>query len=192
MLLETIKIIQGQPQFLAFHNDRLNASRKALFQCTELIDLEHVIQAPTKTETYRCRVVYAREIEYIEYNLYHETRTWTSFKIVEVSPHLYPFKYVNREAINQLIQLKGHAEDILMTHHGQVMDTSIANIAFFDGTRWITPAFPLLGGTTRERLLREKKIFAHPILVEELANFSQVALMNALLGFYPIGTVKWI
>lgn len=192
MLLETIKIIRGIPQFLAFHNERLNTSRKILFHRYDVLDLTQVIQPPTKTETYQCRVIYAEEIEQIEYRLYAETRTWTCFKIIETSPLIYPFKYVNRETINRLFQQREHAEDILMVHHGKVMDTSIANIAFFDHERWITPSSPLLRGTTRERLLKEKKISERVIMVKDLEKFSQVALMNALLGFYPIKDVTWI
>jgi len=71
----------------------------------------------------------------------------------------------------------------LIVKNSLITDTSIANIAFFDSIRWVTPALPLLKGTTREKLLREGKIFEENIHVDDLERFSKVALMNAMIDF---------
>jgi len=182
-LLETIKIIDGIPQFLAFHNQRFNDARQFLFHATDIIDLHEIIQPSTMTGIERCRVIYAQQVEKVEF-LPYQTRRFQRFKIVTDDTICYDFKYLNREILNQLVQKKGDCDDILIIKQGWVTDTSIANVAFWDQRQWLTPTTPLLKGTTRERLLREKQLIEAPIRVEMLGQFSQMALMNAMLGFY--------
>ena len=95
----------------------------------------------------------------------------------------YRLKYADRTELDQLFLKRGEADDILIIQNGLVTDTSIANIAFFDGDKWITPKEPLLKGTTRARLLDEKKIFEQDIKIADLGKFTEFALMNAMIGF---------
>lgn len=182
-LLETIKIIDGIPQFLAFHNERLNHARQFLFHATDKIDLHKIIQSPSTTGIEKCRVIYSQQIAQIEFSPY-QARSFQRFKIVTNDTICYDFKYLNRKNLNQLAQNKGDCDDILIIKQGWVTDTSIANVAFWDQRQWFTPTTPLLKGTTRERLLGEKQLVEAPIRLEMLAQFSQMALMNAMLGFY--------
>ncbi|MDQ1268165.1 MAG: 4-amino-4-deoxychorismate lyase, partial [Campylobacterota bacterium] len=78
---------------------------------------------------------------------------------------------------------RGECDDVLIVKNSLISDTTIANIAFFDSRRWVTPRAPLLKGTTRERLLRDGKIFEADIAINDLEKFSHVALMNAMIDF---------
>ena len=49
---------------------------------------------------------------------------------------------------------------------------------------------PLLEGTCRARLLKEKFIVQKDITVEELMNSSKIALMNAMIDFKVINNHK--
>jgi len=185
-LLETLKIINGNALFLAFHNERLNRSRHLLFNAQDNLDLNAVITPPSLRGTYKCRIIYSKTIEQIEYSSYRQKRPFKTFKIVKSDNLVYDFKYLNRENLNRLITFKKQADDILIIKRGFVTDTSIANVAFLNKNQWITPSTPLLKGTTRTRLLNDKKILETPIRLEDLKTFSKMALMNALLGFYII------
>ena len=90
----------------------------------------------------------------------------SSFKIIHADIE-YPLKYEDRHEINHLFGQKGDADEIIIIKNGLVTDTSIANLAFFDKGQWITPAQPLLNGTTRQRLLDENKIICADIPYEE-------------------------
>ena len=46
----------------------------------------------------------------------------------------------------------------LIVKDGYLTDTSIANIALYDGYTWFTPAHPLLRGTKRAELLNKQLI----------------------------------
>jgi 4-amino-4-deoxychorismate lyase len=189
-LLETLKIVNGIAPFVEFHNQRLNDARQILFNAKDQIDLKKVIQAPTSTGIYRCRIIYSETIEAVEY-LPHQNRNFQTFKIVEDDNIDYQFKYLNRDNINRLFTLKGSADDLLIIKNGLVTDTSIANVAFWQD-QWLTPSTPLLKGTTRARLLSEKQLFEADIRLEELNQFPKMAIMNALIGFYTIENFKLI
>jgi len=184
-LFETIKIVNGEPKFLEFHNHRLNDTRRSLLGIREKIDLKQVIKNPPIQGTFRCKIIYADNIESIDYIPYYE-RHFKTFKIIENDEISYNFKYFDRNGIDMLLESKGQADDILIIKQGFVTDTSIANVAFWQGKKWITPNTPLLKGTARTRLLKSGKIFESSLKISDLKNFSKIAIMNALLDFYEI------
>jgi 4-amino-4-deoxychorismate lyase len=74
-------------------------------------------------------------------------------------------------------------DDIIIERGGLLTDTTIANIAFFDGKEWITPKKPLLEGSLRAKLLDNKILVKKDIKIDSLKHFSHYALMNAMIGF---------
>lgn len=177
-LFETIKIEEGQIFNLHWHNKRLRKSQKALFPNASFIDLKTLI-SPPKTGLYRCKIIYNDTVQSVEYFPY-EARNFQNFKVVR-SKINYAHKYTNRSQIQKLIH--PNYDEIIIEKNGLLTDTSIANIAFFDGTSWLTPATPLLEGTTRARLIDEKFLKLADIKKENINNYSRFALMNAMIGF---------
>ena len=183
LCLETLLICDGVPHHLDYHNTRFNTTRKDLFNKAPL-DLQTVLTPPQGT--WRCRILYDDHIHSIEY-LPLSHRSWECFALIDIdSSFAYPYKYANRDYFDKL---KAHApscDDILMVKEGMITDTTIANIAFWDGQRWVTPAKPLLYGTTRQRLLDEGLLTVATITPEDIQHFSHMAIMNALIGFVPL------
>ena len=95
----------------------------------------------------------------------------------------YSYKYADRSALNALLEAHSHYDDILIEKEGFLTDTSIANIAFYDGSQWFTPKHPLLEGTMRTKLLDEGFLQIKEIRREDIPSYTQVALMNAMIGF---------
>ena len=181
LLLETIKIEGQQADNLAYHQKRLNRSQKALFGLsTQSIDLASILDAPSDT-LYRCRILYDTELRSVEY-LPYTSKEIQSLKIVTSSLD-YSYKYADRREMNALIESHNTYDDILIEKEGFLTDTSIANIAFYDGLQWFTPKQPLLEGTTRAKLLDEGFLQTKEIRREDLSSYIQVALMNAMIGF---------
>jgi len=186
-LLETIKIEDGIIHNLHYHQQRCTQSRKKLYGSTDILLLKSVIVPPQKG-CYRCRIVYSNTIHSIEY-LPYIAKHIKSLKIVSSNLE-YGLKYADRSSINALLQENKNVDDIIIEQNGYITDTSIANLAFYDGMTWYTPTKPLLHGTMRQKLL--DKGFLHPreIKKEELHHFTQVALMNAMIGFKILKDVK--
>jgi 4-amino-4-deoxychorismate lyase len=95
----------------------------------------------------------------------------------------YNYKYADRKILETLLKRYPSADDVLIEKKGYLTDTTIANIAFYDGTTWLTPKIPLLEGTVRARLLNEKLLTTADIKKEDIGSFTHVALMNAMIGF---------
>ena len=94
-LLETIKLEDGQLFNLTYHNRRMNAARRELFGITSPIDLAEYIQIPETCidGLYRCRIIYSKEIENIEF-IPQKERSFTSLKIVSCNEIDYSYNFV--------------------------------------------------------------------------------------------------
>ncbi|NEW60601.1 hypothetical protein GSY74_04830 [Sulfurovum sp. bin170] len=181
MLLETIKIENGQIFNIEWHNQRFNRSRKELFEVDEIINLQNHITPPAQKGVFRCRILYDKNIISIEYIPY-QTKNFRTFKIVQ-SDIDYSYKYSNRMKIEKLKAEVFPYDGIIIEKDGLLTDTAIANIAFYNGDSWLTPKKPLLKGTMRAKLLSEEFLIEKDIKSKELKEFSHFALMNAMIGF---------
>jgi len=181
---ETILVMDGKAQNIEYHQARFERTQRELFGTSADMKLSDRIVAPG-TGIYRCKVVYDLEILSCD-TLPYEKKPISKLKIVD-SDIDYTYKTVDRSSLEELFAKRGDADDVIIARDGLITDTTIANLAFFDGTHWLTPANPLLKGTTRQRLLDDKSIQESNITIDALKNFTAVALMNALRGFDIVG-----
>ncbi len=183
-LLETIKIKNNKIYNIAYHNNRMNNTRKELFSCSNFIDLLEYIEIPKKysNDTVKCRVVYNKNIIKVEYFKYKK-RIINTLKLIYSDTIDYKYKYENRTEINNLLKLKKGCDDILIIKNNKITDTSFTNIAFYNGLKWITPSKPLLKGTKRQKLINENKIIEAELFLNDLTKFQNAILFNSLLDF---------
>jgi len=179
-LLETIKVEAGKAENLRYHQARFEKSRKALFTLQVHPSLSSLIDPPSDA-LYRCRILYDTEIRSIEYFPYTAKKIET-LKIVQ-SDINYAYKYADRDALNKLLHAEKNVDEIIIEKEGFLTDTTIANIAFYDGQQWYTPEKPLLAGTMRGRLIDEGFLQTAAIQRETLSAYTHVALINAMIGF---------
>ena len=173
---ETIKCEDEEVFNLDFHNKRV-ANTIGLN-----LNLQEYIYPPT-IDLLRCKVIYSEiGIEDVQYFKYKK-REIKSFKLIYNDKIDYSKKSLDRSSLDYLFNQKEDADEIIVIKNTFVTDTSIANIAIFDGSNWITPKTPLLEGTSRARLLEEKNIFEKDITVDMLKNAKKIALMNAMIDF---------
>ncbi len=188
LLLETIKVEGGEAFHLSYHNQRFNSTRNSLFGINKLVSLGKYI-SPPDNGLYRCRILYDREIQKIEFLPYQPKPIQ---KIALISSDLvYPFKYADRTLFDKLLTASPECDEMLIVRQGFLTDVTIANIAFLQEGQWITPDRPLLEGTTRRRLIDEGFLTPKTIREEEIDHFDGFALMNAMLGFKVINPI-WV
>ncbi len=183
LLLETIKIENGQIRNLEWHNKRFNASRKALLGISEYIDLESVIKVPDDLGNgiYRCRLLYGREIEEVQFHP-HLYRTVRSLKMIQCNDIEYEYKFADRRKFEYLYELRESCDEILIIKNGFITDTSISNVVFSlsDGW-WLTPHRPLLKGTMRAYLLETGQIAEAVLGVEDLPLLTGARMINCMM-----------
>ena len=185
-LLETIRFNAGKFSNIKLHQRRFNDSRRQLFNCKDEINLISILNSYIKNQPdyqlLKCRVVYDAEVESVEFIPYSMPNI-TSLKLVNCDKIEYSHKYLNRSHINKLILQKCNADDIIIVKNGLITDSSFANMLFFNGSQWLTPAQPLLKGTQRAKLLEQEQIITADIRPADLYNFTKVRLINAMLRF---------
>ena len=183
-LLETIRFENGRFANLKLHQQRMNTSRKELFNASP-IDLFSLLQASTFESSpglFKCRIIYSQQIETIEFIPY-QIPNIKSLKLVVNDSLDYSHKYLNRKLLEKLFSQKGTCDDIVIVKDGFVTDTSFANVLFFNGKNWLTPAKPLLKGTQRQFLLENEQIGTADIHPSHLKYFQKMRLVNAMIRF---------
>ena len=183
-LFETIQILNGKAQNLAWHQDRMDRSHQVLFHSRNKRKLNEIVLVPDEFRqgTVKCRFMYNQSSYALEFSAY-EPRKIRSLKLVKGDHLEYSLKYTDRSDIHKLLETKEECDDILIMKHGLISDTSYTNVVFYDGKKWVSPAKPLLEGTCRNRLLAEKKIITGDITPGDLENYSYFRLINSMLLF---------
>jgi 4-amino-4-deoxychorismate lyase len=173
---ETIYCNKGKAFHLEYHEKRIYRTIQKKF------DLKKSI-TPPNSALYRCKMIYNHDkIEEITYSLYKKKEI-KKLKIIHSNTIEYSCKYLDRSQINMLYEKKEDCDEIIIMQNGYITDTSIANIAILKDNQWLTPQTPLLYGTTRARLLDEKKIKEKQLTLEDLLLSKKIALFNAMVGF---------
>lgn len=183
-LVETIRIENGRPVNLEYHNRRMAAAISDLFGIRGKRDLMEILEIPDeyKKGIIRCRVIYHTEVTGVEYHRY-AIRPVRSLKVLEDNNIDYRYKYTDRTRIVGLFNRRGSCDDILIIKNGFVTDTSYSNIVLRkkEGA-WITPATYLLKGTRREFLLKTGIITEEEVTIDNLWDYSETRLINAMIG----------
>lgn len=196
LLVETIKVENGVVLNIGFHNERMIRSLYAIYGLNSSTDLEKIIKVPefARSGVYKCRVVYDNKTTQFEF-LPYTIRPVRSLKLIVADNVCYPYKYVARDKINRLMEMRGDCDDILIIKNGMVTDTSYANVVFRDYKgNWVTPLTYLLPGTRRSNLLKQKLITETTIASKDINKYSEVRLINAMLGIddtdgIPVGNI---
>jgi len=180
--IETIRCFHSQLENIEFHNRRMLHTQEALFDAHDFRDLRELIQIPDllPTHVYKCRVTYRRHIESIEWEIYAR-RQIASLQLVHDETIDYSFKYRQRHDLDRIYSQRKECDDVLIVRNGYLTDTYVCNIALLNDNNWLTPAEPLLKGTQREYLLRKGIISPAYIRAEDLNNFTQIRLFNAMM-----------
>ena len=180
-LFETIRVIDGVPQHLSWHEKRMSQSRQEIWPSWLPLQLEPEIIVPPEfsTGTVRCNIFYGPDIQQLHFEKY-EKRVIRSLKIVGCDDIDYHLKYSDRSLLESLFALRGACDEIIIVKNGLITDTSMSNLVFFDGTSWLTPSNPLLKGTCRNRLMAEGRLTEIDIRPADLPDFIGCKLINAM------------
>jgi 4-amino-4-deoxychorismate lyase len=184
LLVESIRVENGKVLNISFHNERLNMTLYNIYGLRSNFNLENIIEVPetARSGIFKCRVLYndkSMQVEFVPY-IFRQIR---SLKVVFNDEICYPYKYIHRDKIDSLMEMRGDCDDILIVKYGRVTDSSHANIIFKDGEgKWVTPKSFLLPGTRRANLLNHGIITEEDITFRDIPEFTELKLINALIG----------
>ena len=186
--IETLRIEKGVACNIDYHNRRMNATRTTFWKNCQSLNLSDYIHYEGKEECIKCRVIYQDVIKEITYAPY-QIRPVHSLQIIHDDTLSYTYKSTERGDINALFAQRNLQDDILIVKKGRITDSSIANVALFDGIGWYTPQYPILHGTKRAELLDKGIIRERDIRLDHLFHYSYITLFNAMIDFGKIQIV---
>jgi 4-amino-4-deoxychorismate lyase len=182
--VESIQLNNGQFKRLELHQARLERAMDAYYPNKTIINLKEILENsgyPTNG-LYKCRIIFDSEVRKIEFSSYIR-RDIQSLKLIETEIESRTYKLEDRGEFELAFSLRNNCDDVLFVKNGLLTDTSYCNIALYDGDNWYTPLIPLLYGVNREQLINDKKLIEKKIKPNELVNFQQICLFNAMLEF---------
>lgn len=186
-LFETLCIEQQQIKNCAYHQQRYE---RALLQfygesAVKIYDLSEIIHLQPEflnlTHLTRCRIDYNATTFQIQFFPY-QRRKITTFQPVICDEIDYSLKFSDRTLLNHLLEQRSDCDEIIIIKQGKVTDCSIGNLVFRQGEQWFTPDSPLLIGTQRTYLLAAGKIKEKTIFAEDIAQFDEIRVINAMNG----------
>lgn len=191
MLVENDDIVN-----IDYHNKRFNNTLQYLSPGHEKWELSNYIYPLIRQykednsglviNNFKARVLYDKN-RIIDVNLSpYNIRKVNSLKCLECDDIDYTYKSADRNTINQLFSLRGECDDILIIKNGMLTDTSICNVALWDGRKWFTPKAPLLKGTRRASLIDAGVVEEDDVCLEDITHFQKICLFNAMIGWRKI------
>lgn len=177
---EAIKLEDGIFHNFKYHQMRVNHTLAQFYRThIDLTQLKEMIREEHKHGLYKCRIVYGKQIESVEFIPY-QFRQIKSVAIVKDNQINYDYKYTNRHRLNQLLQQSG-CDDIIIIKNNMVTDSSSANLVFHSASGLYTPSTCLLRGTQRQLLLDKGIIQEQMIRVEDIQHYSRISFINAII-----------
>ncbi|NND08020.1 MAG: hypothetical protein HKN87_16700 [Saprospiraceae bacterium] len=183
-LFETIRIVDGAAQQLAYHQIRMEQATEAHYGVPLELNLAQVVDVPKKFSKGLVKLrldygVHACSQAYAHYKA-RSIKTLRTIKDEDIS---YKIKATDRSHIDRLWSQRGPCDDILIVKDGMVTDSSYTNILFLKGNDWITPNTPLLKGTQRAYLLDAGLITEASVHLDAIGDYDGFQLVNAMMPF---------
>ena len=178
---ETIRYKNGMLENVSYHQARINRTLHALGGNTPIhLDKIQIEGGFEKDIVYKIKCLYNLEGAFhIEKEIYNK-KIITTVSIHHAAQEEYHFKYTNRIWLNDALK-KSRTDEIIIVQNNMIKDGNYANLVFFNGTEWHTPLHPLLLGTHRGRLIDENKIIEKNITLTDLANYTSLKYVNAMM-----------
>lgn len=181
LFIETIRIENGTIPMLWEHQQRINRTLAHIGLRHPFI-LKDLLVVPEEAQTgiYKCRIIYDKNgVLDIQFHTYSIKKIAT-LSLVDIGERTYAFKYEDRTWINDLLE-QAKTDEIIMCQNDHITDSSYANLAFFNGTSWVTPKNPLLHGARRQQLLENKVLGEVDITIKDLKKYSHLKCINAMM-----------
>lgn len=185
-LFESVALKYGKAQNLEYHQRRMNFSAEALWQ-DNAPNIEHYFDTNIPSKWNNIPLAKAKYIYdasgFIELKIEEYEKREINELIVVETPEgcTYPYKFADREWINELKSGLSADQEILLHREGVVRDTSFTNVAFLKSGVWYTPAKPLLIGTCLMKCIDRGLLVPADIRINELKNYEKIKLFNALM-----------
>lgn len=188
--LETIEILDNEPQRLAYHEKRYRLTYFHHFGCYPAESLSAIIDKNLSkhqrlSPRTKCRITYSEKHTRVEL-LPYLPKDLYSLQIIEDNFISYSYKNKHRDNLYRLLEKKKNCDEVLILKNGVFTDISYGNCVFVKNETYITPRTPLLKGTRRAYYIDNEAIIEGNIGTEDLCKYDYITIINAMLALDEI------
>lgn len=177
---DAIKLKDGVLYNLDYHQMRVNRTLQQFYGTTiDLSVLNEMIPEDKKAGFYKCRIIYSRQIDAVEFIPYN-FRTIKKVRVVQDDQIEYSYKYADRNGLNELLEKSG-CDDIIIVKNNLVTDSFSSNLVFQSASGLYTPDSCLLQGTRRQYLLDQNIIQKKKVNLEDIPQYDRLFFINAMV-----------
>lgn len=182
VFIESLKIENGIIYNLEIHRERLLKTAFFHYRTKPKLEIDlSLIPPDLQKKKIKCRVLYSEDIIRTEFHAY-QTKKIRSLRIVEDNGISYNYKYIDRNALNNLFERRNGADDIIIAKNRNITDSSFSNLVFESFTgELFTPKTYLLEGSKRDFLLKNGIIKEREITIDDISSYKKVYLINAMI-----------
>ncbi len=180
--IETIKVVDGEVKNIKEHIDRVNYTRSQNWEkYNKIIDNDIIKLINKKEGTIKLRFTYDNINIYQPTCTQYRLKQVKHIKLITDNTIEYAFKSIDRESLNKLKLRVKQDEEVLIVKCNRLTDTSYTNIALYDGIKWVTPSIPLLNGTKRRQLIKQRKLIEVDLTPKDIGKYKAISLINAMI-----------
>ena len=177
--IETMCVVDGQPQLLEYHERRVLKTFERYFpndRPLQLRDLSFKGDGKCKF-----RVVYDGQGVVETQNRPYSKKCISTLKLIRDDQIDYSFKSADRQRLEEVSSQCLADQDVIIVKNDKLTDSSYANLIFRKDNQWYTPEDFLLNGVKRQFLLNSKTIKTTCMSPEDIRQYESISLINALL-----------
>ncbi len=177
---ESIRLINGEPQLLSRHQERINKVFKYYYphQTPHALHVLHAQHVRFEYPLAKWRIAYHAtgiQQEIIPY----QKKIINKFIPVE-GRISYSFKYSDRAELEAFNDGLEKDQEALIVTDGRLRECTYGNIVLRLSDTWFTPRYPIFYGIMRSYLLDANKILQTDLFLEDFHSCAEVRLINAL------------
>lgn len=186
--IETIHYKNGEMPLIHWHNQRFLSTQKENWNAIIYPNISDILQKKLENYSfdkdipYKIRLVYGQDSLQVDVEKYTQ-KSISELYLIHANEIEYSYKFFDRSKLNQLKTKISTEDEIIAVKQNRITDTSFTNIALFDGDKWYTPLNPLLKGVQRQYLIEKNILHPKEILIQDISNYSQIALFNAMVNW---------
>jgi para-aminobenzoate synthetase/4-amino-4-deoxychorismate lyase len=198
-LFETLRFDEHGARNLVWHLRRLAASAEYFGFACDATAIAALVQAlPTTDVPHRLRIVLDRRgrsrLELVALDDAPAiVRLALSTQRVRSDDPFLCHKTTRRTLYERARSANPLADDVLLVNeHGEVVETTVANLLYRLGDAWFTPPLTSGGlpGIGRQLLVDAGAVSERPLLVDELASCVELAVVSSLRGRRPAAMLQ--
>jgi|GEM_PF-4239780 len=175
---ESIRLVDGEPQLLDYHQRRIDHVFKFAYPYIKPISLIDLTPSIAPKGICKWRISYNQSASTSSVELYEPQQIE---KFVPVTCNIsYPMKYTDRSIYTAMNQACDKDEVPLIITDDRLRETNYGNIILKIDQVWYTPMYPIFYGVMRQYLIVNNLVTERDLFMKDFHDCDAIQMINAM------------